>query len=116
MSHAWGRGQGKRLHGRARTGLGGLSRARPIVVQLAHRSEALDVGSNEPGEWFRRVEEAAEQYMKHWFVTEKEKAAKRRALEVQTSQQSKTSLKPRPGEGMKRSWAEGGVAAAARRG
>ena len=30
-------------------GLDGLSRARPIVVQLAHRSAALDVGSEEAG-------------------------------------------------------------------
>ena len=63
-----------------------------------------------PGEWFRRVEEAAEQYMKGWFVTGKEQAAKRLALEVQTAQQSETSLKPRPGGGRKRSRAEGGVA------
>ena len=47
------------------------------------------------GKWFRRVEEAAEQYMKHWFATEKENAAERRALEVQTAQQFKTSLGPR---------------------
>ena len=30
---------------RARTGLDGLSRARPIVVQLAYRSKTLDVGN-----------------------------------------------------------------------
>ena len=50
-----------------------------------------------PGELFRRVEEAAEQYMKLWFITEKKQPAKRRALEVQTAPQSKTSLKPGPG-------------------
>ena len=54
--------------------------------------------------------------MKHWFVTDKEQASKRRALEVQTAQQSKTSLKLRPGGGGKRSHTEGGVEAAARRG
>ena len=32
-----------------RTGRDGLSRARTIVVQLAHRSEALDVDSEETG-------------------------------------------------------------------
>ena len=37
------------------------------------------------------------QLMKCWFVTEKEQVVKRRALEVQTAQQSKNSLKPRPG-------------------
>ena len=40
---------GKVLLRRARTGLDGLPRARPIVVQLAHRSETLDVGSEEAG-------------------------------------------------------------------
>ena len=52
--------------------------------------------------WSRRVEEAAEQYMKRWFATEKENAAKRRALEVQTAQQPKTSLGPRLGGGGER--------------
>ena len=32
-----------------------------------------------------------------YLVTEREQVAKRRALEVQTAQQSKTSLNPRPG-------------------
>ena len=54
-----------------------MSRAQLIVIQLAHRSKAL---TKKQGEWFRRVAEAAEQYMKRWFVTEKEQAAKRRAL------------------------------------
>ena len=43
------------------------------------------VAAKKPGEWFRRVEEAAEQYMKRWFVAEKEQVSKRRALEVQTA-------------------------------
>ena len=33
-----------------------------------------------------RVEKAAEQYMKRWFVKEKENVAKRRVLEVQNAQ------------------------------
>ena len=37
------------LLGRARIGLDGLSQARPIVVQLAHRSETLEVGRKEAG-------------------------------------------------------------------
>ena len=37
--------------------------------------------------------------MKRWFDTEKENAAKRRTLEVQTAQQLKTSLGPRLGGG-----------------
>ena len=39
------------------------------------------LAAKKPGEWFRWVEEAAEQYMKRWFVEEKEHVAKRRALE-----------------------------------
>ena len=39
----------KGLLERARTGLDDVSRARSIVVQHAHRSEALDVGSEEVG-------------------------------------------------------------------
>ena len=35
------------------------------------------LAAKKPGEWFRRVEEAGKQYMKRWFVTENEKAAKR---------------------------------------
>ena len=49
--------------------------------------------------WFRRNEEAAEQYMKQWFAMENENAAKRRALEVQIAPQLKTSLGPRLGGG-----------------
>ena len=69
-----------------------------------------------PGEWFRRVEEAAEQYMERWFVTEKEQVPKRRKLEVQTAQQSMTSMKLGYGRGGKRRRVEEGVATAARLG
>ena len=47
-----------------------------------------------PREWLRRSEEIAEQYMKRWFVADKEQVAKRRALEVQDAQQLKISLNP----------------------
>ena len=48
---------------------------------------------------FRRVEKAAEQYMKRWFVADKEQVAKRRALEVQTAQQTDfVEAKAREGE------------------
>ena len=83
-----------------------------LPTDVKHRTLA----AKKPSEWFRRVEEAAQRYMKRWFVTEKKQAAKRRALEVQTAQQSKASLKPRPGEGRKRSHAEGAEATAARLG
>ena len=60
---------------------------------------------------FRRVEEPAQQYMKPWFAAEKENAAKRRALEVQSVQQLSTSLGPRlEGGRRKRSRVEGSVA------
>ena len=66
--------------------------------------------------WFRRNEEAAEQYMKQWFAMENENAAKRRALEVQIAPQLKTSLGPRLGGGRrKRSRVEGSVAKTAAR-
>ena len=53
--------------------------------------------------------------MERWFGKEKELAARRRALEVQTAHQPKTSLDPRPGGGeKKRSRVAGGVATAAR--
>ena len=55
--------------------------------------------------------------MKRWFDTEKENAAKRRTLEVQTAQQLKTSLGPRLGVGgrRKKSRVEGSVATTAAR-
>ena len=66
------------------------------LFNLPAEAKHLTLAAKKPGESFRRVEEAAEQYMKRWFVTENEKIAKQRALEVQTALQSKTSLKPRP--------------------
>ena len=41
-----GKWMGERV---TRVGLDGLSRARPVVVQHSHRSEVLDVGSEEVG-------------------------------------------------------------------
>ena len=57
------------------------------------------MATKKPGEWFRRVEETAEQYMKRWFDADKEHVAKRRSLEVHPAELSKTSLNPRPGGG-----------------
>ena len=52
-----------------------------------------------PREWLRRSEEIAEQYMKRWIVADKEQVAKRRALEVQTAQQTDfVEVKAREGE------------------
>ena len=66
------------------------------LFNLPTEAKHWTLAAKKPGEWFRRVEEAAEQYMKRCFVTENEQVAKRLALEVQTAQQSKTSLNPRP--------------------
>ena len=66
------------------------------LFNLPSEAKHWTLAAKKPGEWFRRVEEAAEQYMKRCFVTENEQVAKRLALEVQTAQQSKTSLNPRP--------------------
>ena len=84
------------------------------LFNLPAEAKHWTLTAKKPGESFRRVEEAAEQYMKHLFVTEEDQVAKRRALEVQTAQQPKTSLNPRLGRGRKRSRVEGGVATAAR--
>ena len=48
--------------GKARTGLYSLFRARPIVDQLAQRRLTLKSAAEKLSEWFRRVEEAAEQH------------------------------------------------------
>ena len=71
---------------------------------------------NKPGEWFRRVDDATEQYMTRWFVTDKEQVAKQRALEEHIAQQSKTLLKPRSrgAGGRRRRRDDGGAATAAR--
>ena len=39
----------------------------------------MDAGSDKEGKWFRHVEEEVEQYMKRWFVKEKENVDKLRA-------------------------------------
>ena len=86
------------------------------LLNLPTDAKHCSLAANKPGEWLRRVEEAAEQYMKRWFVTENEQVAKRQALEVQTAQQSKTSLRRRPGWRRKRSRVEEGVVTTARLG
>ena len=48
-SDGWRCGRGKALLSRVRTRLDGLSRARLIVVQLAHRRERLDIGREQAG-------------------------------------------------------------------
>ena len=72
------------------------------MFNLPTETKQWILAAENSGKWSRRVEEAVEQYMKRWFATEKENAAKRRALEVQTAQQPKTSLGPRLGGGGER--------------
>ena len=55
--------------------------------------------TKQSGERFRRVEEAVDQYIRRWFVKEKENVAKRRAPEVQNAQQLWTPLGSRLGGG-----------------
>ena len=79
------------------------------MFNLLTETKQWMLAAKNSGKRFRRVEEAAEQYMKRWFTTEKENEAKRRAREVQTAQQFKTSLGPRQdpgGGGRKRSRVE----------
>ena len=53
------------------------------VFKLPTEATHCTLAAKKPGECFRRVKEATEQYKKRWFLTEKEQVAKRRALEVQ---------------------------------
>ena len=83
------------------------------LFNLPTEAKHWTLAAKKPGEWFRPVEDAADQYMKRWFVTEKEQVANRRTLEVQTAQ--KYFAEPKAsGGGRKRSRVEGGVATAAR--
>ena len=47
---------------------------------LPTEAKPWTLAAKKPAECFRRIEEASEQYMKGWFVTEREKAGKRRVL------------------------------------
>ena len=46
------------------------------TLKLPTEAKHWTLAAKKPGERFRRVEEAAEQYLKRWFVTEKEQVAK----------------------------------------
>ena len=48
MNDVWGTGGGKGLPGRARAGLEGLSRTRPVAAD-AYRRKIIDTGSEEIG-------------------------------------------------------------------
>ena len=50
------------------------------LLNLPTEAKHCTLAAKKPGEWFGGVEEAEEQYMQRWFVTEKEQVAKRRAL------------------------------------
>ena len=58
-----------------------------LLLNLPIEEKRWTLAAKTSGKWFRRVEEAAEQDMKRWFVKEKENVAKLRALEVQHAQQ-----------------------------
>ena len=115
-SDAWGTGGGRGVLGRATAGLGGLSHTRPIVVYLPVAEQPRTLATKKSGKWSRRVEEAAEHYMKRWFVKENNHVGKRRTLGVQHAQKLKTPLGPRPpgGGGGEEPCVEGGVETAAR--
>ena len=57
------------------------------LFNLPTEAKYWTLAAKKPGEWFRRVDEGAEQCMKRWFVKE-EHPEERRALEVQNAQQS----------------------------
>ena len=50
------------------------------LFNLPTEAKHWTLAGKKPSELFRRGEEAAEQYMKCWLVTEREQVAKRRAL------------------------------------
>ena len=72
------------------------------------------LAAKKSSKWFSRVVQAAERCRKRWFVKERENAAKRRALEVQSRWQlNQDAVGPQgQGGGRKRSRVERGVAAA----
>ena len=58
------------------------------LFNLPTEAKHWTLAAKKPGEWFRPVEEAAEQYMKRWFrYGEGARGQNERALEVQTAQQ-----------------------------
>ena len=85
----FGQVEGGKVHsgGQEQDWMGCLERDLSLF-NLPTEAKHWTLAAKKPGEWFRRVEEAAEQYMKRWFVTEKEQAAKRRALVVQAAPHS----------------------------
>ena len=46
------------------------------LLNLPTEAKHWTLADKKPSEWFRRVEEETAQYMKRWFVTEKEQVAK----------------------------------------
>ena len=46
------------------------------LLSLPTEAKHWTLAAKKLGEWFRWVEEATEQYMTRWFVTEKEQVAK----------------------------------------
>ena len=64
-------------------------------------TEATDwtLTAKKPGEWFRPVEEAAEEYMKHWLVTKRSKQQKDERLRYKLPSNLKRRCSEGPGGG-----------------
>ena len=84
------------------------------LFNLPIEEKQYTLAAKKSGTWFKRVEEAAEQYMKRWFVKGKDNVAKRRALEVQNAQQFNPGAVGPKVKGRKRGHVKGGVATAGR--
>lgn len=66
------------------------------LLNLPTKEQQWAQGAKKSGKRSRRVEAAAEQYIKRWFVKEIEDLTTRRALEVKSAQHLETPLGPRP--------------------
>ena len=71
---------GKGCSGGQQQGWIGCVERDPSLFHLPTETKHWTLSGKKPSEWFKRGEEAAEQYMKRWLVTEREQVAKRRAL------------------------------------
>ena len=71
------------------------------LLNLSTERKQWTLAAKTWGKWFRRVKEAAEQYLKRCFVEEKDTSV------LGTEWQRKTPLDPRAGGGRERSRVDG---------
>ena len=70
------------------------------LFNLPIEEKQCTLAAKKSGKWFRRVEEAAEQYMRHWFAKVKKNVANDERLRYKMrSDLTKTPWGPTPGGG-----------------